>query len=108
MGPMTGHATGYCAGFETPGFANPIGGRGAGKGMGMGRGRVAGFGGGRGGRGRRNMFYATGLPGWMRNPAPAAPDTDKQSLQGYAASLQQQLDAINQRLAALEGSGQSD
>ena len=28
MGPMTGRAAGYCAGFGRPGFANPIPGRG--------------------------------------------------------------------------------
>ena len=114
MGPMTGRAAGFCAGFETPGFANPI----AGRGMGMGRGRSSGFGGGfgggrGGGRGWCNMFYATGLPGWMRVAAPqvpnapAMPETEKQSLQGYAASLQQQLDAIKQRIAAIESSEQS-
>ena len=36
MGPMTGRGAGYCAGFPTPGFMNPIGGR---LGMGLGRGR---------------------------------------------------------------------
>jgi len=55
MGAMTGRAAGYCAGFGTPGFANPIPGRGV-----WGRGR------GGGGWGRRNWFNATGLPGWMR------------------------------------------
>ena len=57
MGPMTGRAAGYCAGYGVPGFANPISGGGFGRGAGFGRG---------GGRGRRNMFYATGLPGWQR------------------------------------------
>lgn len=56
MGPMTGRAAGYCAGYPEPGFANPIGPRGF---WGWGRGRG-------GGRGRRNWFYATGLPGWQR------------------------------------------
>jgi hypothetical protein len=105
MGPMTGRAAGYCAGYETPGFANPV----AGRGMGMGRGQFAGFGGGRGGRGRRNMFYATGLPGWMRFSAPAAPNAavamgnETQSLRGVAESLQAQLNAIKQRIADIEG-----
>ena len=27
MGPMTGRAAGYCAGYGVPGFANPYGGR---------------------------------------------------------------------------------
>ena len=59
LGPMTGRAAGFCAGFAVPGCANPIPGRGFG-GRGRGRGR------GGGGRGRRNWYYATGLPGWMR------------------------------------------
>ena len=38
MGPMTGRAAGYCAGFGQPGFANPIaGGRWFGFGSGWGR-----------------------------------------------------------------------
>ena len=54
MGPMTGRAAGYCAGYPVPGYMNPVGGRGYwGRGPG-------------GGRGRRNWFYATGLPGWAR------------------------------------------
>ena len=39
MGPMTGRAAGFCAGYPVPGFMNPIGGRlGLGLGRGMGRG----------------------------------------------------------------------
>jgi len=55
MGPMTGRAAGYCAGFAVPGFTNAPGGRG--------------FGGRGGGRGRRNGFSATGLTGWQRAAA---------------------------------------
>jgi len=58
MGPMTGRAAGYCAGYSAPGYANPVAGRGYG---GWGRG-----GGGGGGWGRRNWYYATGLTGWQR------------------------------------------
>lgn len=90
MGPMTGRAAGYCAGFETPGFANPVAGRGQG------------FGNGRGGRGRRNMFHATGMPGWMRGGNAVAPYSESQTLQQHAAMLQQQLDAINKRLSEVE------
>ncbi len=45
MGPMTGRAAGYCAGYSTPGYANPIIGRGFGFGRGWTRGRgfVRGF-----------------------------------------------------------------
>lgn len=58
MGPMTGRAAGYCAGYSAPGFTN-----------GAVRGGFGGYGGrgGRGGgRGRRNWYYATGVPGWAR------------------------------------------
>jgi len=44
MGPMTGRAAGYCAGYAVPGFMNPIPGRGMGWGRGMGRGRGRGWG----------------------------------------------------------------
>jgi len=43
MGPMTGRAAGFCAGFGTPGYMNAGpgwgGGRGFGRGRGLGRGR---------------------------------------------------------------------
>lgn len=61
MGPMTGRAAGYCAGYPVPGYMNPVGGRGGA----WGGGGAWGWG-GRGGRGRRNWFHATGMPGWQR------------------------------------------
>ena len=68
MGPMTGRAAGYCAGYPVPGFMNPYGGRGMGMawgrggGWGMGMAWRRGWGGG--GRGWRHRFWATGVPGW--------------------------------------------
>lgn len=89
-GPMSGRAAGTCAGFGMPGSANPAPGRGFG--MGFGRGRGAG---GRGpvggGRGWRNMFFATGLPGWMRFG-------DQQVLKTQVEALQSELDFIKKRL----------
>ena len=104
MGPMTGHAAGFCAGYATPGFANPIPARG----LGMGGGR------GGGGRGYRNMFYATGQPGWMRfggSAAPIAsapiqqpnPEMARQALARQAEILQSQLDAVKKRMAEFDG-----
>lgn len=76
MGPMTGRAAGFCAGYNTPGYMNPAPGRGFRIGFGgggFGRGRGRGFGMGFGGRGfgrgfrNRNRFFATGLTVWQRN-----------------------------------------
>ena len=112
MGPMTGRGAGYCAGFGAPAYANPARGRG----FGMGWGRGGGWG---RGRGWRNMYYATGLPGWARYgyapawgapPAAAygpygAPPTQEQEtefLRSQAEMLREELDGISQRIAELE------
>jgi hypothetical protein len=114
MGPMTGRAAGFCAGYSVPGYMNPAGGRGYGY-AGFGRGR--GFG---GGWGRRNWYNATGMPGWQRvgqglpawgNPggydgyaAPSAPtaEQEKADLKQQAQFLQDSLGEINKRLEELE------
>ena len=97
MGPMTGRGAGYCGGAGTPGSTS----RTCGAFLGQGRGR--------GGRGWRNMFYATGLPGWMRSgPAGVAPATteasraEKQSLQDQVETLQSQLDEVRRQMAQSE------
>jgi len=96
---MTGRAAGFCAGFSVPGYLNPAG---SGFGGGFGRGR----GGGRGGFGRgfRNMFFATGLPGWARSggAGTAGAADEKQVLTGQADALRAQLDGIQKRLSQLE------
>lgn len=48
MGSMTGRAAGFCAGYPSPGYMNPYGGRYFTGGFGMGRGVGPGFGRGRG------------------------------------------------------------
>lgn len=58
MGPMTGGARGLCNPYAQ-GYAR----RGSGPWPGWGRGR---------GRGFRHIYWATGLPGWMRS-GPAGP-----------------------------------
>ena len=110
MGPMTGRAAGYCAGYPVPGYMNPYGGRG-------------GFGGGWG-RGRRNWYSATGLPGWYRAsvglPAwggpgfvPTVPPTTAPSkeqevefLKAQAESMEGALGEIRKRLEELEEGAQ--
>jgi hypothetical protein len=98
MGPMTGRAAGYCAGYPTPGYTSGFGGRGF---WGWGRGR-----GGGGGRGRRNWFYATGLPFWARAAgaffgAPSA-EQERDILRQQSQQLQESLNAINRRIEDLE------
>lgn len=98
MGPMTGGGRGFCvapvAGIRTRPFGRRFFGRG-------------------GGRGRRNMYYATGLPGWARAgyDYPAfgmgyTPDLSEkeetQILKEESELLKEELEAIQERLAALE------
>ena len=109
MGPMTGRAAGYCAGYPVPGFANSIPGCGF---WGWGRG---------GGRGRRNWYYATGLPGWARGArgwpslssaipyggvAPYTPTVTKEqelsALKEQADYFENTLDEIKKRVEELE------
>ena len=113
MGPMTGRGAGYCAGYDVPGYMNP--------GPGMGGGMGAGWRRGRGGRGWRNGYYATGLPGrarfggapaWGAPPAygpyappPPAPEQEAQALRQQAEWLQGQMDAISKRLGEIEAQG---
>lgn len=95
MGPMTGRAAGYCAGYSTPGFTNPVGGRGAGFGRGFGGGRGLGLG-FRGGRGR-GAWGAPYAPTYAATPAPYAPPA-----YGAAPTRQQEVDALNQQAQYFE------
>ncbi|NLJ30985.1 MAG: DUF5320 domain-containing protein [Clostridiales bacterium] len=89
MGPMTGRGFGYCAGYAAAGSAGPAG-------FGC---RFAGK------RGNRRMFYATGLPGWMRFGAPAIAGTEpsdldkREFLSRQAKLLENQLEQVKERLA---------
>ena len=112
MGAMTGRAAGWCAGSSMPGFSTSPSRRWGGVGFGRGRGGGIGFGGSR--RGRRNMFYATGLPGYMRRGDYAAdygypgvyqqpdPQMERQMLKDQAEALQAELDMIKKRLSEVE------
>lgn len=99
QGPMTGRRQGYCAGYEGPGCAAPMPGRGSG------------LGGGRGRRWRR-WIRAAGLPRRMRSgrasrgapwetPSAASKEQETEILQAQAEWLQQQLAAVNERIEAL-------
>jgi len=113
MGPMSGRAAGFCAGYGMPGYMNPVPGRGFGMGFGHGRGFGMGFG-RSGGRGWRNLFYATGLTGRQRATAgwpmwggvpPAAAPTKEQELEALksqAEYFENALGEIRKRLEEVE------
>ena len=118
MGPMTGRAAGYCAGYPVAGYMNPVGGRG-----------YWGWGRGGGGWGHRNGFYATGLTGWQRAglgtpaygvppvyPTPYAPplgsaatrEQQLDALKGQAEYFEDALDGIRKRIEELEAKSKQD
>ena len=112
LGPMTGRAAGYCAGFAVPGFMNPA----------VGGGGFWRRGAGGGGRGWRNWYRATGAPGWARASAgmpawggpwpayyppasvPYAPsgEDDLAMLKQQSEMLKQQLETITERIGEFE------
>lgn len=99
MGPMTGRAAGYCAGYSVPGYINPIYGRG---GFGYGRGWGRGF-------GFRGAAYGYGNP-YYGDPYLAAPyyepeinsQQEAQMLKEQAKVMQEEISAINDRIKELE------
>jgi len=110
-GPMTGRGAGYCGGYDAPGWANPVPGRG----LGLGWGQSGGFG---RGRRRRNWYYATGVPAWARfgyapawgalpaegyGPYAAAPSREQETelLRQQAEWLKGQIEAIGRRIEEL-------
>jgi len=108
MGPMTGRGAGYCAGYATPGYANPwVGGAGYGYGRGAGRGRGMGWGRGYGpahGYGYVAPVYpAVPANPWM-GPVRAPMDNVDQLafLRDQAEQLGHTLSRIEQQIRALE------
>lgn len=100
MGPMTGRAAGYCAGYAMPGYMNPVG---RGRGF-WGRGRGGGWGLGRGfGFVARRFGWVpmgTAYPGY----APVAPTREQEleMLKQQASYFQGALTDIQKRIDVLE------
>ena len=98
LGPMTGRAAGYCAGYPVPGFANPIPGRGLG--FGYGRGLGFGF---RGGRGSFPYFgTGYGYPYGTSFGIEPTPQHEIEALQNQSKYLEDALEGIKKRIAELE------
>jgi hypothetical protein len=99
QGAMTGGGRGYCAVNLTGKGTNPAAGQGFSR-----RGS---------GRGHRNCFYATGLPGWMREQKglqafggfgrSVSKDDELSALKDQAGYLKAELDAVQARVQDLEG-----
>ncbi|HUU54859.1 MAG TPA: DUF5320 domain-containing protein [Armatimonadota bacterium] len=105
MGPTTGRAAGYCAGYGVPGFANPVGGRGLGMARGRGGGGGLGMAWGRGSWGRGPGggwgFAPAPLPGVYAAPEPT-PAEELSALRSQADWLKQQTEAIDARICELQ------
>jgi len=99
QGAMTGGGRGYCMVALNGTGGRPTSGRG--------------FYGSGGGRGHRNCFYATGVPGWVRARGGmqafgglshvASKDEELAMLKDQAGYLKEELDAIQARVQDLEG-----
>ncbi len=93
QGPMTGRAAGYCAGYNVPGFANPVPGRR--------------FWGRSWGRGRGYRWYQRTYPGYPApvgypEPVPYVEPRDEITyLENVAAQLKKELEAITKRIEEL-------
>ena len=103
QGPMTGGGRGYCA--------VPL----------TGAGRLSGrrsFYGRGGGRGFRNCFYLTGLPGWMRVQRgmqafggfgwAVSKEDEVTMLKNQADFLKEQLEDVQARIQAINGKQESE
>lgn len=100
MGPMTGRAVGFCAGYEMPGYANPVGGRGRGF---WGRGR-GGWGRGRGfGAGRFGWTpMGGGYPAYDAGPVAPSREQELETLKQQAGYFQGALEDIQKRIDELQ------
>jgi len=101
MGPMTGRAAGYCAGYGVPGYMNPYGGRmGGGFGWGRGRGRFWGY---------QPEAGFWGVPyGAYPYAAPYSEEQEKQALQSQVKIFESQITALRKRIEELESGASED
>lgn len=101
---MTGRRAGYCAGYDRPGYASPIGGRGFGRGYGRGMGRGRGFGRGFGkGFGSYGPAYAPPDPyvGTVPVYREPSPEDEKAYLENLVKDLEAELEDVKARMKEL-------
>ena len=126
MGPMTGRAAGYCAGYPVPGFQNAPWGRAFRGGRGGGRGGRGG-GPGRGmGWGHRHWYHGTGQAAWQQaemgwpnpyfnydqppSPGPFGPLMTKEqeldALRKQAEYFEHEMEGLRNRIQEIESSNE--
>jgi hypothetical protein len=108
MGPMTGRAAGYCAGYQVPGYMNPIAGRVPYGGY-YGAGRGGYPWGGRRGFGWRGIGYPYPYRYGYQGYYPEAPyvpefspEEEEKMLRQQVELMESQLEGIQKRLQELE------
>ncbi|MFX1597102.1 MAG: DUF5320 domain-containing protein [Promethearchaeota archaeon] len=112
LGPMTGRALGYCAGYDTPGYTKGPGmgfgfGRGWGRGRGWWRGRGIGYGRGWGlGYGYSIPIYTPYTPGIAPQITPESQlsmlKQEKSYLESEMNGIKKVLEDISKRIGELE------
>lgn len=101
MGSMTGRGLGFCAGYTTPGFANP---QGIGRGMAYGRGDEIGRGLGLR-RGRCGGFNPTAR---FVSTSVDAPVDEEVMLNAKAAALEDQLANVRKRISQISANNKAE
>jgi len=100
LGPMTGRAAGYCAGYSVPGYMNPIPGRGY-WGRGLRGGFVPTY-----GAVPYGMYGMSGYPGYYPYGAPVPPTITKEqeldALKSQAEYFENTLKGIQERIEELQ------
>ena len=111
-GPMTGRGMGYCAGYNIPGYANPMPGRRlwgrGGFGFGFGRGFGRGYGYGR--YFAPYPYYETPYYPYETpyRPSYSSTQDEKAILAEQAREIENELKAIKERISELEGQPQNE
>ena len=95
-GPMTGRAAGFCAGYSSPGYADP------GYGRGFGRGRGRGFGRGYWGRGRGFWWRGYYPEPYNRSVYPQPNKVDEKAyLEDIVKDLEEEIKTLQDRIQEL-------